>query len=211
MKRDACLHDVANRFGERLARREADRHVKKAGGPPRRWRATLRLPRIEADVVVVATGGQERCLITELLLHLESEDVAPEAEGALLQESGGPAELPPELFRFGVQYADGRKATTVGNPFPAGENVEGPVLLSRGGGGGGHEWDQSYWVWPLPPLGPVTFACEWPAHGVELTRREIDGSLILDAAANAQTLWEESSSHDESRAFQSSWFGCPYG
>ena len=129
-----------------------------------------------------------------------------------LQESGGSAELPPELFRFGVQYADGRKATTIGNPFPAGEDVEGPVLRPRSGGGGGHEWDQSYWVWPLPPLGSVTFACEWPAHGVELTQREIHASLILDAAADAQTLWKETSSDDEPRAIQSSsFYGGPSG
>ena len=63
-------------------------------------------------------------------------------------------------------------------------------------------------VWPLSLVAPVTFACEWPAHGVELTRHGIDGGLILDAAAKAQTLWEESSPHDEARAFRSSWFGC---
>src|SRR5206468_2390543 len=30
------------------------------------------------------------------------------------------SELVPEVFRFGVEYADGRKATNVGFPFPSG-------------------------------------------------------------------------------------------
>ncbi len=48
--------------------------------------------------------------------------------------------------------------------------------------------------------------------GDELTRREIDGLLILDAAVDAQTLWKETSSDDEPRAIRSSWsFGCPSG
>jgi hypothetical protein len=125
------------------------------------------------------------------------------------EHTAGPAELPPELFRFGVQFADGRKATTVGNPFPVGdpfplgEGVQGPVLLPRGGGGGGRDWDQAYWVWPLPPPGPVAFVCEWPARGVEETRHEVDASLILDAAGSAETLWDEEPSADAAGAVQS--------
>ncbi len=105
--------------------------------------------------------------------------------------------LPPELFRFGVQYADGRKATTVGNPFSADAEPQGPILLPGSGGGGAREWDQSYWLWPLPPAGPLAFVCEWPAHEVALTRAEIDTSLILEAAARAETLWDESPTQDE--------------
>ena len=108
-----------------------------------------------------------------------------------------PSGLPPELFRFGVQYADGRKATTVGNPFGSEGQPEGPVLLPRSGGGGGREWDQAYWLWPLPPAGPLAFVCEWPARGVALTRAEVDGSLILEAAAKAETLWEEAPARGE--------------
>ena len=111
------------------------------------------------------------------------------------EHTAGPAELPPALFRFGVQFADGGKATTVGNPFLPDEDVQGPVLLPRGGGGGEREWDQGYWVWPLPPPGPVAFVCEWPAHGIAEMRHEIDAALILDATRDAETLWDESPSH----------------
>jgi hypothetical protein len=33
--------------------------------------------------------------------------------------------------------------------------------------GGGHlHQDRSYWVWPLPPVGPLTFMCEWAAFDI---------------------------------------------
>jgi hypothetical protein len=124
-------------------------------------------------------------------------------------QTGGSSELPPELFRFGVQYADGRKATTVGNPFSADAEPQGPILLPGSGGGGAREWDQSYWLWPLPPAGPLAFVCEWPVHDVALTRAEIDASLILEAAARAETLWDETPSQDEAGGGGVSWR--PYG
>jgi hypothetical protein len=103
-------------------------------------------------------------------------------------------QLPPELFRFGVEFSDGSKATTLaGHPFEAGldEKPEGPVLMERGGGGGGGNWDERYWVWPLPPDGPLAFVCEWPAKGVPLTRREFDAGLIREAAAQVDVLWPD--------------------
>jgi hypothetical protein len=39
------------------------------------------------------------------------------------------------------------------------------VLLPGGGGGSDRYWTQQYWCWPLPPPGPLTFVCEWPASG----------------------------------------------
>jgi hypothetical protein len=68
--------------------------------------------------------------------------------------------LPPELLRLGVQLADGRKATTLASHrhlYGAGGEPEGPVLVHRGGGGGDRAWDQRFWLWPLPPPGPLAF------------------------------------------------------
>jgi hypothetical protein len=103
-------------------------------------------------------------------------------------------ELPPELFRFGIEFSDGSKATTLGShPFEhePDDEPKGPLLMDRGGGGGGGDWDHRYWVWPLPPEGPLAFVCEWPAKGISLTRHEIDAKLIRDAAAQAEVLWED--------------------
>lgn len=102
----------------------------------------------------------------------------------------GQAGLPDDLLRFGIELADGRKATTLSG-FPDRGEQEGPVLIGRGGGGGVTHWDQTYWVWPLPPPGPLAFVCEWPAEGISLTRAEIDAGLVLEAAARAEILWDE--------------------
>lgn len=58
----------------------------------------------------------------------------------------------------------------------------------RGGGGGG-AWDGEYWLWPLPPPGPLAFVCEWPARGIPQTRSEVDASLVCDAAEQAEIIW----------------------
>ena len=99
-------------------------------------------------------------------------------------------ELAPEVFRFGVEYPDGRKATNLG--YPAfGEEPTGPVLMARGGGGGGRSWNFGYWLWPLPPPGPLRVVVEWPALGVPLTDVELDGAVLGEAAADVDVLWPD--------------------
>jgi len=100
-------------------------------------------------------------------------------------------DIPPEALRLGIQVSDGSKATVFDGHrwLRSAERPDGPVLIQRGGSGGLHSWELAFWVWPLPPPGPVAFVCEWPAEGVELTRAEIDASAILDAGANAKVLW----------------------
>jgi hypothetical protein len=125
-------------------------------------------------------------------------------------------ELPDELFRLGVQFEDGSKATTLDTgaegTFVAGgvevESVGGggigvsgeeperrapdsPVLVPRGGGGGMRRWSESHWLWPLPPEGRLTFVCEWPALGIALTRIDTDAGPIRTAAARSRTLWDD--------------------
>ena len=46
----------------------------------RRRRAAAALPGVEADVVVVASGGQKRRLVAELLLQLEAEHAGVEGD-----------------------------------------------------------------------------------------------------------------------------------
>jgi hypothetical protein len=106
--------------------------------------------------------------------------------------------LPPEFLRLGVQFADGDVATNLGRPsFPSPDSEPtGPVLLSDGGGGGGRRYDMRYWLWPLPPPGPVSFVCEWPARGIPESRAELDAQLILRAAERAIHLWPEDEASD---------------
>jgi hypothetical protein len=118
-------------------------------------------------------------------------------------------EIPEEMLRFGVEFADGTKATnTADGPLAdlAGGTTSvltmesrsetpqappGPVLRLGGGGGGGGNWRQSIWIWPLPPPGRLTFVCQWPEANIELTRHDIDAQLVLDAAARAQVIFSD--------------------
>jgi hypothetical protein len=65
------------------------------------------------------------------------------------------------------------------------------MLMPRGGGGGPRRNDMTYWVFPLPPPGPLAIVCEWPAYGIEESRIEIDAALIIDASARAVRLWPD--------------------
>jgi hypothetical protein len=99
--------------------------------------------------------------------------------------------LPDAFLRFGVQSADGRKATNLDRPDddPEGPAPDRPVLIQQGGGGGGAAWDMEHWVWPLPPAGPFAFVREWPSRGIGESRVEIDAGVILEAAGRAVTWW----------------------
>lgn len=102
--------------------------------------------------------------------------------------------LDPELLRFGIQFADGGKATNIESSIPfrtsgADDPVEVPVLMARGGGGGEGRWRQDFLVSPLPPPGPLAFVCEWPIAAIPETRNEIDSSLVREAASEAIRLW----------------------
>jgi hypothetical protein len=105
---------------------------------------------------------------------------------------------PERRLRFGVRYGDGGVAELDGagaGPRSRGERPrgddppEGPVIHGQGGGGGGSEWRQELWFWPLPPEGPLTFAVQWLARGVAETLQEWEAAPIRDAAARAQTLF----------------------
>jgi hypothetical protein len=113
-------------------------------------------------------------------------------------------EIPPELLRFGVQYSDGRKEATFGRWLGGGSSGtmvafsgedEAPdprtqiLLTSRGGGGGALDATQNYWIWPLPPPGPVTFACEWPELEIPETQVAIEGEVVREAAGRAERVW----------------------
>jgi hypothetical protein len=119
-------------------------------------------------------------------------------DGAGFRRRWSGAGLPEDLVRFGVQFRDGRKATTTGGPgFPHQHDDEptGPLLTQHGGGGSGSDrlatssW--SLWLWPLPPAEPFDLVVAWPALGVDLTRVELSGRDIVEAASRAGPLWPD--------------------
>jgi hypothetical protein len=105
----------------------------------------------------------------------------------------GPDWEPTEpTLRLGVMYADGRRtATTAGPPRPS-DDLAGRLVLTAGGGGGDvHSWRTSFWVYPLPPEGPVTLVVSWPDQGIPEARGELDGTAIRTAARRAVVLWPD--------------------
>jgi hypothetical protein len=150
------------------------------------------------DQTVVAVTGM-RAYPTGLgfTLHLRLRHISPrqERQFAALFGYGLPEgePLPDEFLRFGVQFADGRKATNLGRPRSTDDGEpDSPVLVEGGASGvGSSVWDAEQWVWPLPPPGPFAFVCEWPGRGIAVSRAEIDAGLILQAAERTVTLWPE--------------------
>lgn len=97
-----------------------------------------------------------------------------------------------DRLKWGVEYADGRRATNV-DAWPGFDGVgtapDRPVLTGGGGGGGPRSVDRDYWLWPLPPAGTLTIVCEWRQVGIDLTTSVVDAGLVVAAAARAQDVW----------------------
>jgi hypothetical protein len=99
--------------------------------------------------------------------------------------------IPDAMLRVGVALSDGRKATNVAPARlpPTGDDV---LVLSPGGGGGSSErYEQTYWLWPLPPDGAVQIVCEWPAHGIPVTTLDVDGAAVLAAAKRSRVVFSD--------------------
>lgn len=152
-----------------------------------------------SDVVAFSNGF-------ELQVGIRTRTQDLEDLGSLLHRPFRPGEpVPEDIFRFGIELSDGRRATSTsmgGGPqsqayfraIQEGREPEipaGPLMMQRGGGGGARGWNMRYWVWPLPPPGPVKVACEWQHHAIPLTFAKIDGGLIREAGAASEILWPE--------------------
>ena len=108
-------------------------------------------------------------------------------------------DLPDALLRVGFEFADGNRVSNLGGwrahrklMSPDAE-PEGPLLMPHAGGGGNAAGGQvtmkpGYWLWPLPPSGPLRISCEWPLVDIALTTVEIDGTALVNSAEQARRL-----------------------
>jgi hypothetical protein len=85
-----------------------------------------------------------------------------------------------ELMEYWREWSEGRDP-----PEPPG-----PVIGQMGGGGGGKRWDFNYFIWPLPPDGPVTITCKWPARGLQTAGKELNGTAIRAAGLMSHSVWD---------------------
>lgn len=98
--------------------------------------------------------------------------------------------LPDTFVRFGVVFGNGSSWSNL-DPAP-GAHPRVPVVWGQGGGGGGGQWRQEYWVWPLPPDGPLTFVLSWPSEGIDEVSAEVDATELRERATEAEILWPDS-------------------
>jgi hypothetical protein len=111
--------------------------------------------------------------------------------------------LPDQLLRFGVRFANGAKATTVGQRLdrtqlpqdpPPGPQLSllFPGMSMRSGDEDAGVMTIGLWLWPSPPRESFELAVEWPIGGIELSIVELDGAAIAAAAQQAVPYWPES-------------------
>jgi hypothetical protein len=97
-------------------------------------------------------------------------------------------------LRIGVGFSDGRRTAIddrAGRSWSPTEPPDGPILMPRGGsGGGGNRFDMGLWLWPLPPPGDLTVAVAWDQQGVPETLHVLDADVILEASRRAEHLWD---------------------
>jgi hypothetical protein len=99
-----------------------------------------------------------------------------------------------DLIRFGVRFADGASWTNLDPPSAdfttsTGQTPTPPVVSCSGGTGGGHRISGQYWLWPLPPEGPLVFIAEWPAYDIPESSAAIDATELRTSATRSERLW----------------------
>jgi hypothetical protein len=148
------------------------------------------VPGVVPVALLVARTDTHAVLIDGLLVYPTGFDF----DLAVRRRPGRPRHHPDPRewheLRLEVRFADGRRADNGPRswPRPWGDEVPEPPLLYQSviGPDGGHVW-----LWGLPPPGPLTFACQWPAEQIPPSRAELDAGLVLEAAARAASLWPE--------------------
>lgn len=160
------------------------------------------------DHVKVYPNGFELVVTTHLSPHLPPDLMRGAGGSTVMLRAGSarPADLLGEVGaqrgvrggvmppRVGVEFSDGRRA---GHKAGHGIGVEtdeagipvDPVIAMRGGGGNGSQFRWEYWVFPLPPSGPIAVFAEWATAGISETSLVIDGDELRTVAANAIELW----------------------
>ena len=97
----------------------------------------------------------------------------------------------PGRFRFGMAYSDGRHATSGSRDSPDVERSSDAAQLKMlGSSHSGLVWNGDYWLWPVPPPGPLVVGCRWPDRGIAETLVQIDPAPLISAAASSKPVWE---------------------
>lgn len=90
-----------------------------------------------------------------------------------------PDSPPPTMLRFGVAYSDGSKSTNLDGKWDLPAPQQPPVLYPGSWYMSDTSAMQSFWIWPLPPPGPLSFVLAWPLETIPLTVAQVDAESIV--------------------------------
>jgi hypothetical protein len=98
----------------------------------------------------------------------------------------------PGRFRFGIAFADGRSATSGQRNAPdVQRDADQPQLTLLTATSQQLMWSGDYWLWPLPPPGPLVVGCRWGDRGIPETLVQLDPAPLHAAAATSKSVWVE--------------------
>lgn len=140
-----------------------------------------------SDVVVAAravtaySDGLHLAFVVLFADEQRTEDLA-----ATLRDFG----RSPGRFRLGCRFSDGRTAAAGTRESPEVELLAGdPQLILLGSAVSALQWTAEYWLWPLPPTGPLVLGCRWHDRGIAENVVHLDTAPILRAAAASRPVW----------------------
>jgi hypothetical protein len=159
--------------------------------------ATSATAKVSVQDIVAFPTGFELQVRSEYVVRADLWDPMQGLAGLSGRPGDQEGALSDEHIRFRIQFSDGSEANNFG-PSTSKPTKPGPYLQYWSGKGehgrGIGEWartEATLWVWPIPPVGPLGFACEWPAHAINLTRHEVDATLIREASRRATDSWPD--------------------
>lgn len=137
------------------------------------------------DVAVALFGPQVYTTGVSFTLVVRVRPSSPLGSGHALNELIWEQRPGAGRFLLGVELADGRRASS-GSMRRRDSDL---VFHSGSGSGGQASVEQTWWLSPLPPEGPVRVVVRCAELGIEESVTELDGSAIRRAADDVVTLW----------------------
>jgi hypothetical protein len=139
------------------------------------------------QVAIALVGAQ--VFTTGVLLEL-----ALRCRASALPERGRLTELlftrgngTPDLL-LGLELADGRRLSNA-EEFRGVPAADEAFFHPAGGNGGPLAMDETWWLSPVPPAGPLRIVVRCDPMGIAETTTVLDGALLADAAAGVVELW----------------------
>lgn len=135
-------------------------------------------------------------LLFELVSAPVSGTAVPSTRPAPLARKAAARTRPPRRLnapRLGVRFADGHSAASGTFRTLADQRASDEPYLHGfiDAFGGGSLLRRTFWLWPVPPPGRLTWFATWPAIGVDEVSVEVDASILTTAASAAVFLSDE--------------------